>query len=267
MKNYFLTAAITLTSVLGVAQQFGGSTTQTGAIFRTGTLGIGVSAVPSTVDVIIDNATNKASKLVLGKSTLTGTYQSTETVVQAHNQNSKKSSFNAISASSTTSNLSLSLDANLTGNTGISLSATTAANKKPFIFDMYGTNSMIITTTGQVGIGTGTAALGTMKLAVEGVIGAREVKVTLSNPWPDYVFDANYSRKSFDELSTYLQTEKHLPYIPSAKQVELEGTQSLGETQQNIVRSLEELYLYVLELKAENTELKKEINNLKNTTK
>ena len=57
---------------------------------------------------------------------------------------------------------------------------------------MYGTAALTITPTGQVGIGTGTAPLGTMKLAVEGTIGAREVKVTLSKPWPDYVFEENY---------------------------------------------------------------------------
>lgn len=42
-------------------------------------------------------------------------------------------------------------------------------------------------TTGNVGIGT--TNTGPYKLAVEGKIGAREIKVTLANPWADYVFN------------------------------------------------------------------------------
>ncbi|MBC7411136.1 MAG: hypothetical protein H7331_01610 [Bacteroidia bacterium] len=262
-KNCILAIAALSISTISLAQQWGGPTTQTGTIFREGTVGIGVAAVPVSVDFMVNNATRKASKFVLGNSLLTGTYQNTESVFQLYNQNSVKSTINLLSAINATSNLSLSIDANLTGNTGIALVAT-SGNQKPFTISMYGTTALTITSTGQVGIGTGTSPLGTMRLAVEGTIGAREVKVTLSKPWPDYVFEDNYKLMSLQQVANYLKVERHLPYLLSAKVVETEGSQSLGETQQNMLRSLEELYLHVINLKAENEQLKQEMQVFKN---
>lgn len=265
-KNYILVAVALTISAASNAQQFGGATTQTGSIFRAGTIGIGVTTVPTTVDLIVHNSTRKAAKLVLGNSVLTGTFQNTESVLQAYNANSVKSRLSLISAAATgTSNLSLLMDVNLTGNTGIALEATSVANQKSFNIDMYGTNALTITPSGQVGIGTGTSNLGTMKLAVEGTIGAREVKVTLSKPWPDYVFEENYKLMSLQQVANYLKVERHLPYMTSAKTVETEGGQLLGETQQNMLRSLEELYLHVINLQAENAKLKQDMETLKNT--
>ncbi len=263
-KNYILIAAALTISTASSAQQFGGATTQTGSIFRTGTVGIGVTTVPTTVDFIVNNSTRKAAKLVLGNSALTGTFQNTESVLQAYNANSVKSRLSLISAASATSSVSLLIDVNLTGNTGIALEATNVANQKAFNIDMYGTNALTITPSGQVGIGTGTSTLGTMKLAVEGTIGAREVKVTLSKPWPDYVFEENYKLMSLQQVANYLKVERHLPYMTSAKSIKTEGGQSLGETQQNMLRSLEELYLHVINLQAENAKLKQDMEALKN---
>jgi len=48
--------------------------------------------------------------------------------------------------------------------------------------------------TGNVGIGTDDP--GSFKLAVEGKIGAREVNVNTTNPWPDYVFEKDYALPS-----------------------------------------------------------------------
>jgi hypothetical protein len=266
-NNYILTIALVSATTVSFAQQFGGSTTQANTIFRTGTVGIGVTAVPATVDFMVSNSARGASKFVLGNSVLTGTYQNGESVMQVFNKNSLMSRVSLLSNSATTASLTLNLDANVgTGSTGIALLAANVASQKAFNIDMYGTTALTITPTGQVGIGTGTLSLGTMKLAVEGTIGAREVKVTLSKPWPDYVFEENYKLMSLEQVANYLKIEKHLPYMPSAKTLETEGTQSLGETQQNILRSLEELYLHVIELKAENAKLTSEINALKSST-
>jgi hypothetical protein len=50
-------------------------------------------------------------------------------------------------------------------------------------------------------LGIGTTNPGTFKLAVEGKIGAREIKVTLTNPWPDYVFKKKYALPSLASLN------------------------------------------------------------------
>ena len=53
--------------------------------------------------------------------------------------------------------------------------------------------------TGQVGIGTYNFATG-YKLNVDGKIACEELKVELSEDWPDYVFEEDYELMPLDEL-------------------------------------------------------------------
>ncbi|MCK7554823.1 hypothetical protein MKQ70_07320 [Chitinophaga sedimenti] len=76
---------------------------------------------------------------------------------------------------------------------------------------------MVITSDGNVGIGT--SAPGTNKLAVDGTIAARKVKVTLANPWPDYVFAKGYELPSIASVEKFIREHQHLPGIPSAEEV------------------------------------------------
>lgn len=112
-------------------------------------------------------------------------------------------------------------------------------------------------------VGIGTSSPNSFKLAVEGKVGAREFKVTQANPWPDYVFSKKYKLPSLAEVEKYIDKNKHLPGMPSAKEVEEEGGFDVGATQVKLLEKLEELYLHVIELKKENEELKKEIKKLK----
>ena len=121
---------------------------------------------------------------------------------------------------------------------------------------------------GQVGIGTGNPGT-QFKLAVEGKIGAREVEVTLANPWPDYVFSKEYKLMPLNKLENFLKENKHLPNIPSAKEMEAEKGIKLGEMQLKHLEKTEELYLYIIELnkriekiEKENIELKDKVQEL-----
>jgi hypothetical protein len=71
---------------------------------------------------------------------------------------------------------------------------------------------MRLSATGNVGIGTTNP--GSFKLAVEGTIGARDVTVT-SAPWSDYVFRPGYRLRPLSDVGAYIQTNGHLPDIPS----------------------------------------------------
>jgi hypothetical protein len=117
-----------------------------------------------------------------------------------------------------------------------------------------------ITPQGSVGIGT--ASTGSFKLAVEGKIGAREIHVTLQNPFPDYVFGSNYKLRSLSSLEQYINQNKHLPGVPSADEVEKNGGVELGKLNTKLLEKVEELTLYVIELKKENQQMKKEIKKL-----
>jgi hypothetical protein len=117
-----------------------------------------------------------------------------------------------------------------------------------------------INNSGNVGIGTDNP--GSYKLAVEGNIAARGVKVTLAS-FADYVFDSTYQLRPLSKVEQYINQNKHLPGIPSAKEVEKEGGVELGEMNVKLLEKVEELTLYMIELKKENEEMKKEIKELK----
>jgi hypothetical protein len=104
-------------------------------------------------------------------------------------------------------------------------------------------------------VGIGTLNTGDYKLAVEGTIGARKVKVT-QQAWADYVFDGNYKRLSLSELENYIRINRHLPGIPTEAEVKKDGV-DVGEMNKKLLEKIEELTLYLIELKKEVELLKK----------
>ncbi len=111
---------------------------------------------------------------------------------------------------------------------------------------------------GNVGIATTTIPTG-YKLAVAGNIIAEEIVVETG--WSDFVFEDDYNLKSLNEVENFINTNKHLPEIPSAAEVAENGV-SLGEMQSKLLQKVEELTLYMIDLKKENEELKERITGL-----
>jgi hypothetical protein len=97
---------------------------------------------------------------------------------------------------------------------------------------------------GNVGIGIENP--GSFKLAVNGKVWAQEVQVALTNPGPDYVFEPTYDLKPLAEIETYIKENKHLPEVPSAKEMEKNGVQ-LGEMNMLLLKKIEELTLHIIE--------------------
>jgi hypothetical protein len=114
---------------------------------------------------------------------------------------------------------------------------------------------------GSSNLGAENTSLGAgYKLKVYGKVLSEEVRVQLKTAWPDYVFEKNYKKLSLEELEKYIEDNKHLPNIPSAKEIEKDG-QHLGEIQRKMLEKIEELILYVIELKKEIDLLKSKTNN------
>jgi len=95
-------------------------------------------------------------------------------------------------------------------------------------------------------VGIGTTSTGPYKLAVEGIIGARKIKVTQSSPWADYVFNEEYALIPLLELENYIKNNNHLPEMPSAKEVRENGIE-VGDTQVLLLKKIEELTLYIID--------------------
>lgn len=121
-----------------------------------------------------------------------------------------------------------------------------------------------VSNNGQTSIGGAMATSSSYMLTVNGKIGAREVKVTLSNPWPDYVFEKKYKLLSLKELENYILKNKHLPGIPKAADLEKDEIGlDVGKMQTVQMEKIEEIYLHLIELNKQIEELKKENELLK----
>ena len=118
--------------------------------------------------------------------------------------------------------------------------------------------SYIINTPG-LAIGKTTIISGFL-LDVDGKIRANEIVVNTVGA--DFVFEDNYNLKTLNEVESFIKENKHLPDIPTAKEVEENGV-SLGEMQTKLLQKIEELTLYVIEQNKSIEELKQENTNLK----
>ena len=101
-----------------------------------------------------------------------------------------------------------------------------------------------------------------MKLTVNGNIHAKEVKIDLNIPVPDYVFKESYELKSLEEIEKFIAKNSHLPEIPSAKEFEKNGIMQ-AEMDMNLLKKIEELTLYTIQQEKQLHKQSKEIEELK----
>ncbi len=119
--------------------------------------------------------------------------------------------------------------------------------------------SLYISKNGNVSIGTKDGQ--GYKLAVKGHMIAEEIVVKLHANWPDFVFTKDYGLMSLDEVASFIEENNHLPNIPSANKVSEEGI-NLGEMDAKLLQKIEELTLYVIQLKKENERQQELINDI-----
>jgi hypothetical protein len=71
-------------------------------------------------------------------------------------------------------------------------------------------------------------------------------QVADASPPPDYVFAKEYELRGLDSVESFIQQNKHLPDVPSAKEFQEKGG-NIVEMNYTLLRKIEELTLYVIE--------------------
>ena len=117
---------------------------------------------------------------------------------------------------------------------------------------------------GNVGIGT---TVPDSRLTVNGKIHAKEVKIDLNISAADYVFEDDYMLRSLEDTEKYIKEKKHLPGIPSGKEMETNGIH-VSEMNMKLLEKVEELTLHLIslnkqikQLKIDNAKLKKAVHD------
>lgn len=118
--------------------------------------------------------------------------------------------------------------------------------------------AMRINSNGKIGIGNFTSSTwdGNYRLYVKDGIRTEKVKIDLpTNGWADYVFKPGYNIMKLDALEDFIKINGHLPGIPSESEVAESGI-DLAEINSKLLAKVEELTIYVIEMKKEIDSLK-----------
>lgn len=107
-------------------------------------------------------------------------------------------------------------------------------------------NAQKITMNGKIGINTENFQ-DDYALAVNGGIITTEVYIAEADNWPDHVFADDYKLMGLHELENFIRANRHLPEVPSEEEV-LENGYDMGEMQQTLLKKIEELTLYTIQL-------------------
>jgi hypothetical protein len=65
------------------------------------------------------------------------------------------------------------------------------------------------------------------------------------------------------QIEAFIKEKRHLPEVPSAKEVEKKGV-DVGETVALLLKKIEELTLYLIDIEKENKSLKAGFESIKN---
>lgn len=112
---------------------------------------------------------------------------------------------------------------------------------------------------GRVGIGTDDPQA---DLAVNGDILAKQIKVKTDIAVPDYVFESGYKLNTLEQIEEFVAKHKHLPEVPSAKEVATDGL-DVAKMNLLLLKKIEEMTLQMIQMNKTLVKQSEEINLLK----
>ncbi len=285
-KIYFILSIVT--SHFCIAQNEWNSVNNSSSpMERKGYVAIGTGVLP-TIPFAVRDASGAGPKIAFGNGTMAGTYGAPDAVIELSGASATAGSFFTMNTNPTVNRSSLTFGISTFG-AGIysGKSGTGIARPLSFWTDPGAgvVERMRIANNGFVGINTtnptagltvnsnvliGDPAIVTLpvgyKLYVETGILTEKVKVAVKNTanWSDYVFAKDYQLKTLEEVDAFIKLNKHLPGVPSAEEVVKEGI-DMATMDAKLLEKIEEITLYMIQLKKEVEALKQENKALKTT--
>jgi hypothetical protein len=103
-----------------------------------------------------------------------------------------------------------------------------------------------------------------LELDHEGQFVLSSFKIKYKNPsqWADKVFEAHYPLLNLMEVEAFINTNHHLPNVPSAEEVVEKGVEN-DQMMAKLLEKIEELTLYTIQQQKEIDLLKQEVRKLK----
>ncbi len=95
---------------------------------------------------------------------------------------------------------------------------------------------------------------------ISGKLYAQEIEVK-TNVWSDYVFKEGYNLMTLNDVEEFINKNQHLPNVPSENEVKNLGV-NVADMDATLLRKIEELTLYIIELDKENKLLKERIDQI-----
>lgn len=113
-----------------------------------------------------------------------------------------------------------------------------------------------------IGTGLSSTPAGYKLYVSDGILTERvKVAVKSAADWRDNVLQDDYKLRSVEEVETFIKQNRHLPGVPSAQEMVKNGN-DLQKTDAVLLEKVEEMMLYIIDLKKENTSLKDQIQRI-----
>ena len=280
MKKIFLATALAIMGMNANAQTWGSGAVNT---YTADHVGIATGSVPADAKLKVfgNVSTDNVPEIKIDRSGTTGSpanifelriASSLVNVINAQgyvgiNQPNPSAQLHVGGTVKIDNNLNVAGNANVSSNLWVNGSA--AVNGDLFSYATFNVNNVAVTgdfnsysfvnvfhndleIDGVATIGAGSVPFsvpGGYNLYVSKGILTEKLKVAShSDPvnWSDFVFNKDYKLRSLREVEIYINSNKHLPEIPSAKEVAEDGIDVAG-MDAKLLQKIEELTLYVIQ--------------------
>jgi trimeric autotransporter adhesin len=240
-----------------------------------GNIGIGTSAPGSTLDVKGAFRLSGATSGFVGFTPAAVAGSVTYTLPSSDGTAGQQLTTNASgllswsSANGATTNVLSVVGTNLTSNVN-GISSSVLLSSLGYWIPINGTGNVTNNNAGAIVIGSISSipTSGYKLYVAEGIL-TEKIKAALKNGanWSDFVFADDYKLKSLEEVEQFINTYKHLPGVPSAEELVKDGGIDMNKMFAKQMEKIEELTLYIIEMKKEIKALQTQNMQLKNAGK